>query len=166
MKIMARGCMLLVGLGLAGIFPMTCKAQSEVAPDIYESANVQSFTAGEPIPAVASEWKSPELQGTVKLDYTVQCPGAKLSPGEYAVSVDVNGFDRPITLRRNGQLTRINARTALRVDTPSPSALLIEKTWRGRKLEGVYVDKLNLMLYVNSEGKEAPSARTERVPIS
>jgi hypothetical protein len=80
--------------------------------------------------------------------------------------VDVNGIDRPITLRRNGELTRINARTALRVDTPSPSALLIAKAGRERKLEGVYVDKLNLILYVNAEGKEALSGRTERVPIS
>jgi hypothetical protein len=161
-----RGAMVVVGLGLAALFPATCKAQAEVAPDFYESANTEAISQPQQLQAAAAEMKAPELQGKFTLAYTVQCPEAKLTPGEYAVSVDVNGIDRPITLRRNGEVTRINARAAVHVDTPSPSALLIEKTWRGRKLEGVYVDKLNLMLYVNSEGKEAFSGRTERVPIS
>jgi len=162
--LMARGAMVVLGLGLAALFPVTCKAQSEVAPDFYEAANTEP--ASQPQPAVAVERKSPELQGKFTLAYTVRCPEAKLTPGEYAVSVDVNGIDRPITLRRNGEVTRLKARTAVHVDTPSQSALLIEKTWRGRKLEGVYVDGLNLILYVNSEGKETLSSRTERVPIS
>lgn len=160
-----RAGMVVVGLGLAAMFPVTCKAQAEVAPDFYEAADMQPIDQ-HPMQAAATEKKSPELQGKVTLAHAVQCPEARLAPGEYAVSVDVNGTDRPITLSRNGEVTRIHARTALHVDTPSPSALLIEKSWRGRKLEGVYVDKLNLILYVNSEGKRALFGRTERVPIS
>ncbi len=166
MKKMLRGSMFLVAsLGLAAVFPATCKAQAEVAPDFYESANAVPAAASQPLQAAMVQNKSPELQGKVRLAHEVQCPEAKLEPGEYAVSVDVNGTDRPITLRRKGQLTRINARTALRVDTPSQSALVIKKEGHERKLEGVYVEDLKLMLYVNSEGSEA-AGRTERVPIS
>jgi hypothetical protein len=142
-------------LGFACLLPATVRAQAEVAPDFYELSNTET---------TAAQAKA-NFEGTFSLPYHVQCSGKDLKPGQYLVSVKSEGESRVVTIHGSGENVKIQVHEAPANGAVSQSALLVRKSGEGRRLEGVYVERLNTMLYLetNTNGSQG---ETERLPIS
>ncbi len=104
-----------------------------------------------------------DFQGKFSLPYRVRCSGKNLKPGEYQLSVKSDGKNRVIAIHGRGANLNIQARVVPVNRAESQSAVLVRKSGQGRSLEGVYVEALNTMLYL----QPSPGLGVmERVPIS
>jgi hypothetical protein len=96
----------------------------------------------------------------------VKCGSKNLKAGRYSLSVKSEEGARVVTINNgSGESVNIHMREVLTNRWTSQSALLVGKSSEGRRLEAVYVEGLNAMLYpeTNPNGSHA---RTEQLPIS
>ena len=106
-----------------------------------------------------------DFEGKVSLPYAVKCGGKSLKAGQYLLSVKSEGTSRVVTINGSGENVNIHMREVLTNRWASQSALLVRKSGEGRRLEAVYVEGLNTMLYPDTN-PNGSHARTERLPIS
>jgi hypothetical protein len=150
---------------LAAFFPVIAHAQAETGAQEHQSSNMTAITA--------SSAKT-EFQGHFSLPYEVQCHGHKLVPGEYTVLVKTVGDDKMVTLQREGSDVVLHSRPVppTSVSDQGPSAVLLRHGPGpgGHTLEGVYLENLKLVLFLDETGHNNPIdkvfASVKRVPIS
>jgi hypothetical protein len=154
-----------VGLLFACFFPQTTRAQAETHPEEYKGDNMTSVS-----PASAKV----EFTGHFSLPYDVQCHGHKLAPGKYTVLVKTVGQDKMVTLQREGSDVVLQSRPVPPTSVPDEghSAVLLRHGPGpgGHTLEGVYVEDLKLVLFLDDAGHTKPLdkmfASVQRVPIT
>lgn len=153
------------GLLLLCFYPATAHAQAETAPDAYKSSNMESHT---PVPAKV------EFQGTFSLPFEVRCHDHKLAPGKYTLMVKTVGEDKMVTLQREGSDVVLKSRPIppTSVSDVGHSAVLVRHGPGpgSHTLEGVYVENLKLVLFLDESGHtkfmDKMFAGLKRVPIS
>jgi len=151
-------------LGVACLLPATAHAQAEVSPETYANLSDMTMTT-QPVQVASNTATSTEFQGQFSLPYNVHCSGKKLTSGKYMLSVKSEGLNRVVTIARDGQVTKLQARELPGRPATSQSALLVRKSADGRVLAAVYVQQLNAMLFLDGNAA-AQSGHMERLPIS
>jgi hypothetical protein len=159
-----KSSMITLALGVAFTLPATARAQSDVSPDEFAFSAPQT-TAAQPAQSAATQIAKADFQGKVRLPYNVRCGTKNLKAGQYSLSVKSEEGARVVTINGSGENVNIHMREVLTNRWANQSALLVRKSSEGRRLEGVYVEGLNAILYpeTNPNGSHA---RTERLPIS
>jgi hypothetical protein len=114
---------------------------------------------------VASTAKPTDFQGRFALPYDVRCKGKSLKSGQYSLSVKSEGTSRVVTIARNGETMNIRAQELAGNPAASRSSVLVRKSHEGRMLEAVYVQQLNVLLYLDTNAV-TQSGHMERLPIT
>jgi hypothetical protein len=153
-------------LVVACLAPVAAHAQSEPSPDQYKDDGMATIL---PDPAV-----KPDYQGTFTMPYEVWCHGNRLVPGEYKLSVKTVGADKIVSLQREGSNVVLHSRPVPpnAVADVGHSAVMLRHGPgpSGHTLEGVYVESLKLVLFLDDRGHTNPFdkifASVTRLPIS
>jgi hypothetical protein len=153
-----KACWLAAILGIACLVPARADAQAEVAPDFYELSNTET-TAAQPVRGAVAK---ADLEGKFSLAYDMNCSGKNLKPGQYRLSVQSEGATRLVTIHGIDGNLNILVREVTSRRGSSQSSLLVRKSGEGHRLEGVYVEGLNAMLYLETN---RGNGGMERVPI-
>jgi hypothetical protein len=159
-----KASMITAALGFACLLPATARAQSDMSPDEYAFSATET-TGAQPVRAANPKLTKADFEGKVSLPYAVKCGGKSLKAGQYLLSVKSEGTSRVVTINGSGENVNIQMREVLTNRWASQSALLVRKSGEGRRLEAVYVEGLNAMLYPDTN-PNGSHARTERLPIS
>jgi len=157
---------MIAGLVLACFWPATTHAQAETTPEDYKSSNMAPVA---PAPSV-----KPDFQGNFSLPYQVQCHGHKLAPGQYTLMVKTVGENKMVTIQREGSDIVLQSRpvTPTSVSASGHNAVLVRHGPgpRTRTLEGVYMENLKMVLYLDESGHvnrlDKMFASLKRLPIS
>jgi hypothetical protein len=161
---MMKTTWILAGLLLACFWPATTHAQSEIAPDYFESKDMA--------PVVPAQPAKVDFQGNFSLPYQVQCGGNKLTPGQYTLAVKTEGTRKIVMIHREGSDVVLTARIVTKPSDSGQSVVLVRHGPgpRARTLEGLYLQNLNMTLYLDESGSANPLdkmfAGVQRVPIS
>jgi len=153
-------------LALAVLEPIATQAQAETSPDEYRDGGMATI-----IPE--SEVK-PDFQGTFTMPYEVWCHGNRLVPGEYKVVVKTVGAEKMVTLQREGSNVVLHSHPVAptSVSDVGHSAVMLRHGPgpSSHTLEGVYVESLKLVLFLDESGHTKPFdkmfATMTRLPIS
>jgi hypothetical protein len=161
----AKASVFSAALMLACLLPSVARAQADAMP----SPEDYPFSAPEPSartaqPAGEQQAKA-DFQGAVSLPYGVNCAGKDLGPGRYLLSVRSVGSARVVTFLGSGVRVSVHVREMRSNGGESRSALLVRKSGEARRLEGIYVQALNAMLYLDASRDQAQAA-IDRLPIS
>ena len=164
-KLLAKVAWIATALVLACFCSAPTHAQATIAPDNYPRSNTVPITA----PTVKVEF-----QGNFSLPNEVQCHGHKLAPGKYTVVVKTVGNDMMVTLQKEGSDIVLHSRpvTPTSVSNQGRSAVLVRHGPGpgAHTLEGVYVEVLKLVLFLDESGSTKPLdkvfASVMRLPIS
>jgi hypothetical protein len=151
-------------LGLACLLPVTAHAQAEVSPDFYPISNTDTVAA-QPVQVASAKQAKADFEGKFSLPYDVKCSGKNLKSGQYMLSVKSEGKGRVVTIHRNGEDVSVRVREVPANRASTQSALLVRKSDEGHRLEAVYVEGLNTMLYLDTN-TIGSHGRMERLPIS
>jgi hypothetical protein len=135
-----------------------------MSPDEFAFSAPQT-TAAQPAQSAATHIAKADFEGKVSLPYNVKCGSKNLKAGQYSLSVKSEEGARVVTLNGSGENVNIPMREVLTNRWASQSALLVGKSSEGRRIEAVYVEGLNAMLYPDTI-PNGSHARTERLPIS
>ena len=164
-KLLMKIAWMVAGLVLACFCSATTRAQASIEPDNYPRLNTVPITA---------EALKVDFQGNFSLPNEVQCHGHKLAAGKYTLTVKTVGTDKMVTLQREGSDVVLHSRpvTPTSVSDQGHSAVLVRHgPGPGtHTLEGVYVEILKLVLFLDESGNTKPLdkmfASVIRVPIS
>jgi hypothetical protein len=164
-NLLTKTAWMAAGLVLACFCSATTHAQATIAPDNYPRLNTVSITP---------EIVKVDFQGNFSLPNEVQCHGHKLAPGKYTLMVKTIGTEKMVTLQREGSDVVLHSRpvTPTSVSDHGHSAVLVRHgPGPGtHTLEGVYVEVLKLVLFLDESGHTKPLdkmfASVIRVPIS
>jgi hypothetical protein len=159
-----KASMITLALGVAFMLPATARAQSDMSPDEFAFSAPQT-TAAQPAQSAATQIAKADFEGKVSLPYNVKCGGKSLKAGQYLLSVKSEKGSRVVTINGSGENVDIHMREVLTNRWASQSALLVGKSSKGRRLEAVYVEGLNAMLYPDTN-PNGSHARMEQLPIS
>jgi hypothetical protein len=152
-------------LMLAAFFPAVAHAQAETGAQEHESNNMATMAHA---PAKT------EFEGHVSLPYEVQCHGHKLAAGDYKLFVKTVGEDKTVTLQREGSDVVLHSRPVppTSVSDHGPSAMMLRHgPGPGtHTIEGVYIENLKLVLFLDETGHANPIdkvfASVKRIPIT
>jgi hypothetical protein len=166
MRKLTKIAWMVTGLVLACLCPATTHAQADTEPDNYKRSNTVPIT---PDPNVKVDF-----QGNFSLPNQVECHGHKLAPGKYTLVVKTVGKDTMVTLQREGSDIVLQSRpvTPTSVSDEGHSAVLVRHGPgpNSHTLEGVYVESLKLVLFLDESGHTKPMdkmfAKVMRLPIS
>ena len=158
-----KASMITLALGVAFMLPATARAQSDMSPDEF-AFSAPETTAAQPAQS-ATQIAKADFEGKVSLPYNVKCGGKNLKAGQYRLSVKSEEGRRVVTINGSGENVNIHMREVLTNRWASQSALLVGKSSEGRRLQAVYVEGLNAMLYPDTN-PDGSHARTEQLPIS
>lgn len=156
---------LIPALMLAAFLPAIAHAQAETGAQEHETTNMA---------AVTSSTAKIDFQGHFSLPYQVQCHGHKLAPGEYTLLVKTVGEDKMVTLQREGSDVVLHSRPVppTSVSDHGPSAVMLRHGPGpgAHTLEGVYLENLKLVLFLDETGHSNPIdkvfAGVKRLPIT
>jgi len=165
MKKLTKIAWMVTGLVLPCLCSATAHAQAEVEPDNYKRLNTVPITP---------ESVKVDFQGSFSLPNETQCHEHKLEPGKYTLVVKTVGKDKMVTLQREGSDIVLQSRpvTPTSVSDQGHSAVLVRHGpgLNSHTLEGVYVESLKLMLFLDESGHTKPMdkmfAGVTRLPIS
>jgi hypothetical protein len=151
---------------LAGLAPVATHAQAETSPDEYRDGGMATI-----IPEASVK---PDFEGKFTMPYEVWCHGNRLVPGDYKVMVKTVGADKMVTLQRAGSnvVLHSHAVAPTSVSDVGHSAVMLRHGPgpSGHTLEGVYVENLKLVLFLDDSGHTSPFdkifASMTRLPIS
>jgi hypothetical protein len=164
-KKMARITRLLAGLLLACFLPLATHAQAETGAQEHATSNTAPM---------ATPPSKTDFEGHFSLPFQVQCHGHKLAPGQYTLMVKTVGDDKMVTLQREGSDVVLQSRPVPPTSVPDEghSAVLVRHGPgpSGHTLEGVYVENLKLVLFLDESGHarflDKMFAGLKRLPIS
>jgi hypothetical protein len=165
MTMIVKGSIFAAALGVACLLPVTTHAQADVSPDIYELANTETTVRMQQVQVASNSAKPADFQGRFALPYDVRCKGKNLKSGQYSLSVKSEGTSRVVTIARGGETMNIRAQELTGNAAAGHSTVLVRKSNEGRMLEAVYLQQLNLLLYLDTNAV-AQSGEMERLPIS
>ena len=133
------------------------------SPEDYPfSAPEPSARSAQP---VGQQQAKADFQGAVSLPYGVNCAGKDLGPGRYLLSVRSVGSGRVVTFLGSGVRVSVHVREMRSNWGESRSAVVVRKSGEARWLEGIYVQALNAMLYLDGNRNDNEVA-VDRLPIS
>jgi hypothetical protein len=165
-KLLTKIAWMVAGLVLACLCSATAHAQAEVEPDNYKRLNT--------VPITPDTTVKVDFQGNFSLPNNVQCHGNKLAPGRYTLVVKTVGKDTMVTLQREGGDIVLQSRpvTPASASNQGHSAVLVRHGPgpNSHTLEGVYVESLKLVLFLDESGHtkqmDKMFASVMRLPIS
>jgi hypothetical protein len=164
-KMTMKSSILAATLGLACLLPVTTHAQADVSPSFYEVVSPETIAAEHQLIAAANTAKPADFQGKFALPYEVRCKGKSLKSGQYSLSVKSEGTSRVVTIARGSETMNIRAQELTGNSKTSHSTVLVRKSHEGRMLEAVYVQQLNILLFLDGNAA-AQSGQMERLPIT
>ena len=164
-RLLTKIAWMVAGLVLACFCSATTHAQATIEPDNYTRSNT--------VP-IADPSVKVEFQGSFSLPHEVQCHGHKLAPGKYTLIVKTVGKDKMVTLQQEESDIVLQSRpvTPSSVSDQGHSAVLVRHgPGPGtHTLEGVYVEILKLVLFLDESGNtknlDKMFASVVRLPIS
>jgi hypothetical protein len=165
MTMAVKGSIFAAALGLACLLPVTTHAQADVSPSFYELANTETTAATQQAQVASNTAKPTDFHGQFALPYDVRFKGKNLKSGQYSLSVKSEGTTRVVTIARNGETMNIRAQELAGNPAASRSSVLVRKSHEGRMLEAVYVQQLNVLLFLDGNAA-AQSGKMERLPIT
>ena len=150
---------------LAAFFPTISHAQAETGAQDHETKNMA---------AIVNAPSKTDFEGHFTLPYEVRCHGHKLAPGEYTLLVKTVGEDKMVTLQKEGSDVVLHSRVVppTSVSDHGPSAVMLRHgPGPGtHTLEGVYLENLKLVLFLDETGHANPIdkvfASVKRIPIT
>jgi hypothetical protein len=167
---LTRAAITMAWLGLACSFAAICPGQVNI------KTHAPAATSQEPIapasgqtPSPGNHSRTPESIGQFTLPYEVQCGDLKLAAGQYAVALDRRTKSQTVILTRAGTSVRLPAKAVFPSARHGASAVVVRRTGAERKLEAVYLEKLRLVLYLDSERffqVSTSDPEVDRLPIS
>lgn len=165
-KSLTKMTWIIAGLVVLFLCPAITHAQAETGAQEHEMRNAEAIT---PAPAVKADF-----EGKFSLPYQVQCHGHKLAPGEYTLVVKTIGENKMVTLQREGSDVVLQSRTVTptSVSDQGRSAVMVRHGPgpKSHTLEGVYLENLKIVLFLDETGKSTPLdkmfAGVNRVPIT
>jgi hypothetical protein len=154
---------------LTGVAPSY--AQSEVAPDHFDSPNTEPFPQPNSAKSTSAGAEAGQIisRGNFKLAYSLRCAATKLAPGDYELLLRSDGKVGHATLSRNGQTMEILGVVRPQDRAQGPSSLFIERIGNVRKLSAIYVAESHLVLDLNSPVEnvlEKKAKRSERILLT
>ncbi len=161
---MTKSALLFAALALACFWPATARAQAETAPETYKEPNAVPNTPAAPAKV--------DFQGKFTLPFEVRCHGHKLAPGQYTLVVKTVGDAKMATIQHEGGETVLQVSRVSKSSDPGKSAVMVRHGPgpRGHTLECVFVEPLNMMMYLDESGHTAFLDRMfgslKRVPIT
>ena len=129
--------------GLAALGGSPALAQSEIAPDHFESSNTEPFERAK-IHA-RGEAMAIRYDGKFTLPYTVECNGRSLPPGRYSVSLHSDGKTGQATLKQKGQAIGIPGVVRKQAHKNGSNSLVVELNGKTRRLSAIQVSELDLV---------------------
>ena len=165
-KIVTKTTWVILLVAVAGLAPAVTHAQAETSPDEYRDGGMATI-----IPEAAVK---PDFEGKFTMPYEVWCHGNRLVPGEYKVMVKTVGAEKMVTLQREGSNVVLHSHPVAptSVSDVGHSAVMLRHGPgpSSHTLEGVYVESLKLVLYLDDSGHTKPFdkmfASVTRLPIS
>ena len=164
-KMTMKSSIFAAALGLACLLPTTTHAQADVSPSFYEVVSPETIAAEHQLIAAANNAKPADFQGQFALPFEVRFKGKSLKSGQYSLSVKSEGTGRVVTIARNGETMNIRAQELSGNRATGRSAMMVRKSHDGRMLEAVYVQQLNILLFLDGNAA-AQSGQMERLPIT
>jgi len=165
MKIsMTKSAWLFAGLALACFWPATARAQAETTPDTYKEHNAVPHTSAAPAKV--------DFQGKFTLPFEVRCHGHKMPPGQYTLTVKTVNDAKMATIEHDGKETVLQVSRVSQSSDSGKSAVMVRHGPgpRAHTVESVYVEPLNMMMYLDESGHtgfmDRMFASLKRVPIT
>jgi hypothetical protein len=134
----ASRMIILTGLAALGVLVAPgARAQSEVAPDHFDSPGMVPFdqSKAQPMPKAVSS----HYQGKVTLSHRVRCNGATLAPGKYEVSLQSDGRTVELRLRRSGQIVIVQGTAYQEPLNTERGYVVVERRGNSRRLSVIHV---------------------------
>lgn len=146
-------------LMLACVFAETCRAAAQ-AQTQAQAASSES---------AAERRAKTVFSGQIAIPYEVECGGLKLAAGQYAIAVTRQGKTQMVVFSRAGYSVQVPAKTVFPSERRGGSIVMVRRHGVERRIEAVHVEKLRLVLYLDSEQALETSngeAQMERLPIT
>jgi len=143
------------------------RAQSEIDPDHFDSANPEAIESGNK--SVSGEALPLRYQGTFKLQYAAECNGKRLAPGDYTVSLRGNGKEGQVILQHNGHTVGFAGEVRPQNHTNEHDALLVKIHGKTRTLCVIQMAQMEVVLEPKlkiTKSSTRQSERTDRVPVT
>ncbi|HKV63440.1 MAG TPA: hypothetical protein VJO16_16130 [Candidatus Acidoferrum sp.] len=145
-------------LVLAALGGSPACAQSEIAPDQFESPNVEPFE--KPKVNARGDAMAIRYDGKVTLPFTLQCNRKSLPPGRYSVSLQSDGKTGQATLKRRGRAIDIAGMVHKQAQKYESDTLVVELNGRTRRLSAIHLAELDFVfepkLPVESSSRSMP----------
>ena len=141
-----------------------CMAQFEIAPDHFDSPDIEQISRAGTI--AKTKQAAGSFQGRFTLLHEVNYAGVTLPPGTYSLSIRSRGSWDLATLVLNGSDARIQTHLKRLSGTDGPTALVLERTGPQRTLTGISFHEPGTILYLQGAQSRTIPAESEVVPVS
>jgi hypothetical protein len=155
--------LLVITLSFTALASPSVYAQSEIDPDHFETTNTEPFSQPRAAGRLAAKLEKYRFSGKFKLPYAVQCPGTRLRPGEYSVSLSSDGKTGHATLIHNGQITEIAGSVRTRGQSRTHSALLVECSGNAHRLSAIRLAELDLVFDPGPPVEHTTNNKSKRI---
>jgi hypothetical protein len=159
----ASKMILLIAAGFTLLATPRSHAQSEIAPDHFESPNTEPFSQPKTQRGNAAKIGRVRFDGKVTLPYSVICSGRKLQPGRYSVSLRSDGKTGLATLNQSGQTLEIAGAVRRHTDPPIRNSLLVECIGKTHKLSAILVKEVELVFDSDLPVEHTPDGKPRRI---
>jgi hypothetical protein len=163
MKVTSTIRMLAGAAWLAALGCSVARAQSEIAPDHFESPNTEPF----PQPKTKPDNKalSVRYDAEVALPYKLQCHGKTLPPGTYSISLHSEGSSGQVmaTFRQKDQVVGMTGVVRMGPHKLRRDALVVELSGKTRRLLAVQIAELELAFDSTPFLENARDAKQRRI---
>lgn len=166
MKAVAR-ITIAIALGVfAALASPSARAQSEIAPDHFDSPDMVPFDS--PKPAATVRVAHVEYSGQVTLDHRVRVDGRNLAPGNYAVSLRSDGRTVELRLNRSGETVAMHSAAYRNVPSTERGYLVVERRGNARRVSVIHAGSLQLVFAPEAGASRAANgaAMLEVLPMA
>jgi len=155
-----------IALGaFAALIGPSARAQSEVAPDHFDSPDMVPFDAAKPAAAQAA---NVEYTGQITLAHRVRVNGKSLASGNYAVSLRSDGKTVEMRLVRSGETVAVQTATYRNVPSTERGYVVLERRGNARRVSVIHAGSVQLVFAQELDGsaRKTGAASLEVLPLA
>jgi hypothetical protein len=141
----ARITMAISFAAFAALASPSARAQSEVAPDHFDSPDMVPFTQANFVAAAPAQAANLHYDGKVTLAHRVHCNGKSLAPGKYAVSLRSDGSTVQVSLKQGAQVVTLQGAAHANVRSCDRGYLVVERRGNERRLQVIHAGSVQLV---------------------
>jgi hypothetical protein len=155
--------LLVVLAGFATLATPRGHAQSDMAPDQFDSPNTEPFPQPKTPRASAAVTGKVRFDGQVNLPYSVRCAGKMLPPGNYSLSVSSDGKTGRATLKQKGQTFDMPGAVRLPADSLARNTLLVECIGKAHRLSAIRAKEIELVFDSDAHVDHTSDGKPNRI---